>query len=148
MAVETLPAIVREITINAPAAKIFAALTEPDQLVQWWGEVGSYRCTKMEADLRVGGRWRTVGESRNGGTFGVGGEYRVIEPPHVLEHTWKHEWGPHEDHVETVVRYELEERDGSTLVRVTHTGFEDVEARDDHDRGWTTVLGWLRGYLQ
>jgi len=148
MATQTLDAIVREIEINAPAAKVFAALTEPEQLVQWWGHPGSYHCTKMEADLRVGGRWRTTGESKDGSPFSVTGEYRVIEPPHALEFTWRHDWGAHEDQIDTLVRYDIEERDGVTRVRVTHSGFADVASRDDHERGWGTVLGWLRGYLQ
>lgn len=148
MAVETPTGIVQEITINAPAAKVFAAITEPKQLLQWWGSPETYRCTTMEADVRVGGRWRTAGEGADGESFSVVGTYRVVDPPRVLEHTWKYERGPYDDHVETVVRYDLEERDGVTHVRLTHTGFTDVEARDDHERGWTVVLGWLRAYAE
>lgn len=33
--------IVKENTIDAPAENVFAALTEPDQLTQWWGGDGS-----------------------------------------------------------------------------------------------------------
>jgi len=76
--------IVREITIDAPAAKIFAALTDPDQLVQWWGDDEIYRCTNMERDLRVGGKWRTTGRDAQGKSFAVEGLYRVIDPPRVL----------------------------------------------------------------
>jgi uncharacterized protein YndB with AHSA1/START domain len=147
MAIQTLPAIVREIEIKAPAAKVFAALTEPNQLVQWWGSGDTYRCTKMEADVRVGGRWRTVGEGSDGSPFAVEGEYLVVEPPHTLEFTWRYAPGPWQDEGDTIVRYDLEERDGTTLVRVTHSGFSNNEARDDHDLGWGTVLGWLRDFL-
>jgi uncharacterized protein YndB with AHSA1/START domain len=46
--------IVQEITINAPAERIFAALTRPDQRSQWWGAEGRFQTTDMESDLRPG----------------------------------------------------------------------------------------------
>ena len=139
--------IVREITINAPAAKVFAALTEPEQLVQWWGDESTYRLEKMECDLRVGGTWRTTGRMVDGNAFAVEGAYRTIEPPRVLEYSWRYDWGP-ADQPETIVRFDLEEHDGATRVRVTHSGFVDPESKANHDRGWVTVLGWLHDYLE
>ncbi|MBV8638720.1 MAG: SRPBCC domain-containing protein [Candidatus Eremiobacteraeota bacterium] len=138
--------IVREILIDAPASKIYAALTDPNQLTQWWGSDDQYRTAKMTADLRVGGRWRTTGTGKDGQNFAVEGEYRIVQPPHLLEFTWRHDWGG-TDNVETVVRYDLIEENGSTLVRVTHSGFQSEESRDDHGRGWAQVLGWLKRYV-
>jgi uncharacterized protein YndB with AHSA1/START domain len=138
--------IVKEITIDAPAEKIFAALTDPDQLMQWWGSDDSYRTARMEADLRLGGRWRTTGTDASGKTFAVEGEYRIVQPPHLLEFTWRHDWDG-ADGTETVVRYDLIPQNGSTLVRVTHSGFESAQSRDDHGRGWVQVLGWLKTYV-
>jgi len=139
--------IVREITIRATPARVFAAITDPDQVTSWWGTDDTYRVTKMEQDFRVGGKWRSTGQSADGKPFAVEGEYRVIDPPRVLEYTWRHDWGDRPDG-ETVVRYDLSERDGMTHLRVTHSGFADTKARDDHDLGWTRVLGWLRAYVE
>lgn len=147
MSIATADTIVQEISIDAPAAKIFAALTEPDQLTQWWGEEGKYQVTHMETDLRVGGRWRTTGTSTDGQPFSVGGVYRAIEPPHLLVYTWAHDWGGDGDKSETLVRFDLTEHNGSTLVKVTHSGFVNPQSRDNHDRGWTVVLGWLRDFV-
>ena len=138
--------IVREITIDAPASKIFIALTDPNQLTQWWGSDDQYRTAKMEADVRVGGHWRTTGKDAAGGDFAVEGEYFTVQPPHLLEFTWRHDWEG-ADRVETRVRYELIERNGGTLVRVTHSGFQSEESRDDHGRGWAQVLDWLKTYV-
>jgi uncharacterized protein YndB with AHSA1/START domain len=140
--------IVREIEIRARAAKIFAAITEPDQLTQWWGTDDTYRCTGMEVDFRVGGKWRTVGRGTDGKAFAVEGEYRVIDPPRVLEYTWRHDWGDRPNNLDTIVRYELDERDGVTHLRVVHSGFVDMKSRDDHDGGWVRVLGWLRDFVE
>ena len=139
--------LVREIDIKAPAERVFDALTDPDELVKWWGSDDLYRCEKMERDLRVGGRWRTTGKGSDGDAFVVEGVYRAIERPHLIEYSWLPSWGtPHD--AETLVRFELTERDGTTHLRVTHSGFSSTESRDEHDMGWTRVLGWLRDYVQ
>ena len=44
--------------------------------------------------------------------------------------------------------YDLEERDGVTTVRVTHTGFTSIAGRDDHAQGWPVVFGWVRDDLE
>jgi uncharacterized protein YndB with AHSA1/START domain len=139
--------LVCEIDIKAPVAKIFAAMTDPDQLVKWWGNDEDYRCDTMERDLRVGGTWRTTGPTPTSGAFVVEGTYRTIEPPHLLEYTWNPSWGtPHD--AETLVRIELDERDGVTHVRLTHSGFSSLESKAGHEQGWTRVLGWLRDYIE
>lgn len=138
--------IVKEITINAPAAKVFAALTDPAQLPQWWGEEGKYRVDRMESDLRPGGKWGSYGTSADGSTFSVEGVYRVVDAPHLIEMTWKHDW--EEDAEETIVRYELHEERGTTQLRVTHAGFTHKESRDSHSMGWDQVLGWMAGFVE
>ena len=137
-----------QIAIKAPAAKIFAALTEPDQLVQWWGDENTYQCTHMERDLRVGGTWRVDGHSSDGYPVSVEGRYLVIDPPHVLEYTWTYSWNDGNDAQETIVRIELEERGGETLVRITHSGFIDPAAKASHEEGWVQVMNWLRAYVE
>jgi uncharacterized protein YndB with AHSA1/START domain len=138
--------IVKEITINAPAPKIFAALTEPEQLKAWWGQDDLYHVEHMEADVRPGGRWRSTGRGTDGVPFGVEGVYRVVEPPHLLEYTWNYDWG--KSTTETIVRFELIDEGAATIVRLTHSGFTDHEAREDHDGGWTRVLGWLAKFVE
>jgi uncharacterized protein YndB with AHSA1/START domain len=52
--------IVQEITIKAPAERIFTALTDPSQRAQWWGAEGRFQTTHMESDLRPGGSPRAI----------------------------------------------------------------------------------------
>lgn len=137
--------IVKEITIDAPAANVFAALTDPAQLPQWWGEAGKYRVDRMESDRRPGGRWGSYGTSADGSTFSVEGVYRIFEPPTLVEMTWKHDWEA--DAQETVVRYELRESGASTHLRVVHSGFVTQGSRDSHSGGWDQVLGWMVAYV-
>jgi uncharacterized protein YndB with AHSA1/START domain len=144
---ETTAVIVETIAIEAPIQAVFAALTEPAQLVRWWGSDDAYRCAEMEVDLRPGGAWKISGKNRQGEAFDVRGVYRIVEPPHVLEFTWIHDW--HDDDVatgDTIVRYDLEEIGAITRLRVTHSGFTSASDREEHAGGWVLVLGWLRSY--
>ncbi len=72
---------------------MFQAWIDPQQRLAWWGDDEAYRGSKMESDLRVGGKWRTEGKLRDGKPFAVWGEYTRIEPPRVLGFTWNHDWG-------------------------------------------------------
>ncbi len=54
--------IVVEIYIAAPPERVFEAWTDPQQRLAWWGDDAAYRGTKMDSDLRVGGKWRTEGK--------------------------------------------------------------------------------------
>jgi uncharacterized protein YndB with AHSA1/START domain len=44
--------LVSEIHIAAPSERVFQALIDPQQVVQWWGQASMYRCTEFSADLR------------------------------------------------------------------------------------------------
>jgi len=80
-----------------------------------------------------------------GGTVStVAGEYRKIERPHLLVFTWIRE---QENMPETLVRWDLKEKDGVTTVRLTHSGLtsESLRARNS---GWPLIVGLLQSYLE
>ena len=136
--------IIQEITIKAPAERIFAALTEPAQRMQWWGAEGRFQTTLMESDLRVGGKWMMSGTGMGGKRFRVSGQYRAVERPHLLVFTWLPDW--HANAMESIVRIELREEGGATSVRLTHSGLTTEGARAH--RGWPDILDWLRTYVE
>ena len=137
--------IVQEITIKAPADRIFEALISPDQRVKWWGAEGRFQTTHMESDLRPGGKWMMRGVGMGGKPFTVVGSYREIERPRLLVFTWLPDW--QENAPETLVRLDLEEREGVTTVRLTHSGLTSENSRASH-RGWHQILGWLQAYVE
>jgi uncharacterized protein YndB with AHSA1/START domain len=137
--------ITEEIRIAAHADQIFVALTSPEERVKWWGTEGRFKTTHMESDLRPGGRWLMRGIGIGGKPFTVQGEYREITRPHLLAFTWLPSW--QEDALESLVRFDLEEKDGVTVVRLTHSGLTTESARTQH-RGWPDILAWLRAYLE
>ncbi|MGA9320614.1 MAG: SRPBCC domain-containing protein [Xanthobacteraceae bacterium] len=139
-----IDAVVEEITIAATADRVFAALTDPQQRVKWWGQRGRFETKHAESDLRPGGRWLMRGSGVGGRPFCVSGEYRIVEPPRVLAFTWLPDWD--ENATGTVVRFDLHEHDGMTTIRLTHSGFASARSRDRH-QGWPQILSWLKGYV-
>jgi len=140
----------REIVIAASLNDVFSALTNPRQIVRWWGDDSIYHTTAWDHDPRTGGSYRHAGRFvdgvQNGRAFEGTGAYRVIEPPRILEYTRRYTGGVPIGE-ETVVRYELDDVDGRTRLRVVHSGFQSVEGRDEHGEHWVHVLGWLNSFI-
>jgi uncharacterized protein YndB with AHSA1/START domain len=135
--------IVEEITIKGSADRIFEAIANPQERLKWWGAKGEYESSGMESDLRPGGICIMKGVAR-GNAFTCHGEYTRIERPRLLEFTWNPSWQG--ETAESLVCFDLNEKDGLTTVRVTHSGLTPA-ARKVH-KGWPQVLGWLKAYLE
>lgn len=140
-------AIQAEVHIAAPPERVFQALTDPRQLMQWWGQKGMYHHTSWRADVRPGGEWRSDGVSDvNGSPYHVSGEYVEVDPPRLLSFTWVSSWSAE---LKTLVRWELQAASGGTLVRLRHSGFAGAAAvAQDHYRGWVHVIGWMQAFVE
>jgi len=137
--------IVQEMSMHAQAERIFEALTNPEQLVQWWGIEGRFQATHLERDLRPGGKWVMRGTAMGGRPFEIKGEYREIDRPRLLVTSWVADW--HEQDAPTIVRWDLEETNGVTHVRLTHSGLTNDTLRSNY-RGWPQLLNLLREYAE
>ena len=108
------------IDIAAPPERVFEALTDARELGTWWGGDDA-RVLESDADPRPGGEWHVRTIDADGAERTFGGEYRIVDPPHRLEQTWR----ATEDGDASTVRYDLETVDvgGETGTRltVTHT---------------------------
>ena len=138
--------IVQEVSIKGAAERIFAALIDPAELMEWWRAGEKFQITHAENDLRVGGKWSMTVEGHCGpdGRSTVTGVYQEIDPPHTLVFTWSR---PEENEPESTVRWDLKEKDGVTTVRVTHSGLVSEERRT-RNSGWPIVVGLLRDYVE
>lgn len=138
-------AITSEIYIAAEPERVFRALVDPDQVVQWWGQQGVYQCSDFAADLRPGGKWHSSGIGPDGGPFEVKGEYLEVLPPRVLVHSWIASWT---GDARTTVRWELESKDGGTMLRLLHSGLAAFPGIGETYRGWPRMLGWIQALLE
>jgi len=138
--------IVQEVVIQAPAERIFRALTRPEELLAWWAAEGTFQVIEAECDLQPGGKWRlrVAGRRAESAVSTVRGEYRVVDPPRLLTYTWIRE---NENWPETLVRWDLKEENGCTTVRVTHSGLIS-EALRDRNSGWGLVMTLLQTWVE
>lgn len=143
-AARTGDAIIKDITIRASAERVFEALVDPRQRVKWWGAPGRFQATDMESDLRVGGLWMMSCLGGDGKAHIFRGEYRAVDRPYLLEFTWLPEG---DSAPPTVVRFELEEHQGTTTVRLTHSGFTSDAARERY-QGWPWLLSLLQAHVE
>ncbi|HEV3207147.1 MAG TPA: SRPBCC domain-containing protein [Terriglobales bacterium] len=153
-------AVYAEIFIAAPPERVFEALTDPQQMPQWWGQQGLYRITEWKGDVRPGGKWSSVGVGADGTSFRVDGEYLEVDPPRLLVHTWIPSY--RRPLMKTVVRWELEPHSvhglhhagprkmgTGTMVRLRHEGFAGApQSAVDHAHGWERVLGWMQAFVE
>jgi uncharacterized protein YndB with AHSA1/START domain len=134
------------VEIEAPADRVFRALSDPQELVAWWGSPDTYQAHRWDADFRVGGKWRVEGRSAAGKPYSVFGEFLEIAPPRRLVQTWAYDW--EQEHPPTKLTYVLDEIPGGTRVTVRHEGFATREGCASHGAGWERVLGWLESYVE
>lgn len=139
---ENPDSIALQIVIQASADRIFAAIANPLERVKWWGVEGKFQATSMESDLRPGGAWLMRGIGNGGQPFKIQGEYRIVQPPEILEFTWQPDW----EEPPTVVRFELLERSGATTVRLIHSGFQNQASRARY-QGWPWLLTLLQAFV-
>jgi len=138
--------IVATVEIEAPAERVFRALTDPGELIEWWGSPETYRAHRWEADFRVGGRWRVEGKGADGTPYSVQGEFLEIAAPRRVVQTWDHDWD--DDHPVTRLTYLLDDIPGGTRVTVRHEGFAGrADSCNSHSKGWERVLRWLESHV-
>lgn len=125
---------------SAPPEKIFRAWTEPEIMKQWFAPGDEFSVPEVEADARVGGRYRIVMRAPDGEYHRVGGVYREVVAPRRLVFTWAWESTPERQSLVTV---ELAGRGGGTELVLTHEAFADEAARDRHREGWDGCLDRL-----
>lgn len=145
MLATTRDQIANEIHIAAQPELVFRALTDPAQVVQWWGQKGVYRATEFVADLRVGGSWQIAGDGPDGGRFTVKGEITEIDPPRVLAYTWIASWT---GDAQTVVRWELSPTATGTRVAIRHSGLAARPELAESYSGWPRMLAWIQAFLE
>ncbi|HET7694760.1 MAG TPA: SRPBCC family protein [Vicinamibacterales bacterium] len=112
---------------DAPRALVFQAMTRPEHIRNWWGNLGEgYSVPVCEVDFRVGGKWRFVNRTPTGEEAAFYGEYREIHPPDRVVFTEIFE--PFPDAV-SVVTSVLTEENGKTRLIAT-VEYPTREVRD------------------
>ena len=110
---------------DAPRDRVFAAMTDPELIPQWWGPHGTTaRVDRM--DVETGGDWRFVIRNSDGSETGFRGTYRDVVAPERIVQTFEWEGMPGYVSVETATFEDLGDRTKLTSIALFHT----TEERD------------------
>jgi uncharacterized protein YndB with AHSA1/START domain len=147
-------AVVCEVEIAAPPARVFQALTDPAQARQWGSNL-QFEITLWEMQARLGGKWRFISKEKGSGPsaynvseFDHHGELLEIDPPRLLLYSWFANWHEDPSH-KTVVRWELTPAAAGTRLKVTHSGLAQLpKARKDYAQGWPGMLQLIKSHSE
>lgn len=129
--------------IRAAPAKVWAAITQPELMMQWWGPDAGPTISVV-ADVRPGGRFSVVFRLLNGEEHNPTGIYRTVVPEKRLSFTWDLPGTPEP---ESLVTFRLEPFEGGTVLTLTHEHLPDEGARKSHEQGWKGLLDKLSVFL-
>ena len=131
--------------------RLWRAVTEPVQLIQWFGPEGVY-VDACEMDFRRTGPWTcTMKGKESGATFKVSGVITSVRPPDNGKGSVGFTWAWHDDDdrrgAESHVTFTVEEIATGTRLTLSHRDLSSVDAAKDHTRGWLSCLRKLDFFL-
>ena len=131
------------ITINAPAAKVWEALTTPALIKQYFFGVDVVTDWKVGSPIIYKGQWQ-------GKSFEDKGKILKFEPEKVLAST---HWSPLSgvpDSPENyhTVTYELSQHGSNTQLTLTQDNNASEEEKADSERNWKMMLDGLKKLLE
>ena len=131
------------ITIEAPATKVWEALTTPDVIKKWFFGVDTDTDWKEGSPIVHRGEWQ-------GKPYEDKGVIVKIEPERALVHThWSPASGlPDSEENYQRVAWTLSGDDGKTELTVTETNLPSEEAKSTSESSWEMVLGKLKKLLE
>ncbi|MGA7907127.1 MAG: SRPBCC domain-containing protein [Candidatus Sulfotelmatobacter sp.] len=142
-------AVISEIEIAAQPERVFQALIDREQALQW-GKGDAFEITQWEMDARPGGKWRFVSRERKAAAqfFDHHGEILEIDPPRLLAYTWFANWHENPAH-RTVVRWELSPTKTGTRVKLTHSGLARLPGGcEGYSQGWPGLLQQIKKFAE
>jgi uncharacterized protein YndB with AHSA1/START domain len=122
----------RETQIAAPPATVFAYLTDPERILSWMGN-------EAKAEAQPGGLYLVKGISGRVAR----GAFREVVPVHRLAYSFGWDGDEVVPPGSSLIEIDLVDRDGGTLLRMTHSGLPNAAECAGHDKGWAHYLGRL-----
>jgi uncharacterized protein YndB with AHSA1/START domain len=121
----------RETQIAAPPATVFAFLTDPEKILSWMG-------TEAKTELHPGGLYLVGVNGRL-----ARGAFREVVPVHRLAYSFGWEGSEEVPPGSGLIEIDLIDRDGGTLLRMTHSGLPNAAQCASHAKGWAHYFGRL-----
>lgn len=128
-----------EVTVKAPVKKVWKYWKEPAHIMMWCYASDDWHTPRSENDLRVGGRFLSRMEAKDGSAgFDFGGEYDEVEENKRIAYTI-------DDGRKVSVSFSGDDKE----TRVTETfDPEDVNSLEMQKNGWQAILDNLKKYTE
>ncbi|WP_126972677.1 SRPBCC family protein [Gynurincola endophyticus] len=138
------PPVVIEKVLKAPVEKIWAALTNKEQMLQWYFSIDDFK-------PEPGFEFRFAGEGSKGDHYMHRCVVTEVNPLSKLQYSWQYEGYTGY----SLVTFELFPQKNGTRISVSHQGLESFPqeladfTRNSFTQGWTDIIGkMLPDYLQ
>ncbi len=130
-------------TIQAPASKVWDAITKPGLIKQYLFDTDVISDWKEGSPITYKGEWQ-------GKSFEDKGKILKLEPQKMLRST---HWSPLSGVPDTpenyhTVTYQLSERDGGTEVTITQDNNASPDEKAHSEQNWRTVLDGMKKMLE
>lgn len=136
---QTMPDVVQAIDIDAPVERVWAEITRLGQV----SDIMFH--TVLETDFQPGSPLRYYSPDRK--RIWIVGEIVEVSPPTRLVHTYR--FTDITDETETLVTWDLQEREGGVRVTVSHSRFTDqAKTHKKVSGGWNQILGLLKTVVE
>ncbi len=127
-------AVIIERTLNAPVAQVWKALTDVDQMRQWYFDLKEFK-------PEVGFEFEFVVE-HDGNTYHHLCRVTEVISEKKIAYTWRYKNEPGD----SLVTIELFAEGNKTRLKLTHSGIETFPktpayARKNFEAGWTQIIG-------
>lgn len=137
--------LVFERVYKAPIEKVWKAITDKDEMKEWYFDLSDFR-------LEVGFQFEFIGCSKDARQYTHKCEITEIVPGRKLTYSWRYDGYPGN----SFVTFELvKQNENGTLLRLTHKGLETFPmdtldfATNNFVEGWNQILGIdLKNYLE
>jgi len=131
---ETADAVIVERTLNAPVANVWKALTDVDQMREWYFALEDFK-------PEVGFEFDFIVE-HEGNSYHHLCRITEVVPQKRIAYTWRYKGEPGD----SLVTIELSPDGAKTRLKLTHAGLETFPktpayARKNFEQGWTAIIG-------
>jgi uncharacterized protein YndB with AHSA1/START domain len=123
--------------VHAPLAEVWRAYTTPDDIKVWNAASSDWHTTQAEVDLRVGGKFCSRMEAKDGSFgFDFAGEYTKLIPQQLIEYVFD----------ERNVSVNFTESSDGILVKVSFDP-ESIHPEEQQREGWQAILNNFAKYV-
>jgi uncharacterized protein YndB with AHSA1/START domain len=128
-----------ENNVKAPVEKVWDFWSSPEHIKQWNTPSPDWHTTRAENDLRVGGRFSSRMEAKDGSVgFDFSGVYDTVKKHELIEYTL-------DDNRKVVVKFTA--NGNETYVVVTFEA-EDINPVEMQQGGWQAILDSFKKYAE